>query len=731
MAIIDTIRNMIRKKREMAAKKHAQDMLAFLDKCEHFRLLLAANHAALEIMSDMGEALGGLRPVDMNHVRSGCVGTVAAVGRMVQALQAMARGSYEELSPRLREIACDLDRIIHTDSSLATGNTFVVPLMSVAGKSQEGGPKTANLALAGKELNIAIPNGFVFTADAFSLFMGQGLREEIQRLTIAAETHDLEGLYKLSAHISRAIQAEPIPAIMRKQFQNCIASFPEISRYAVRSSALDEDTQRTSFAGQYHSVLNVCPEGIMDAYREVVASAFSVRAMSYRKSRGLRDDEIIMCVACMEMIDADTSGVMYTQNPLAPEDGTLQVHAVPGLPVSIVDGSCNPDVWTILREQMRISSATIASKETVQRCSPSKGIEEQKLPSEKRSAPALSDATVLKLAQMGNKLEDFFGCPQDIEWAIRDAAIVLLQCRPLEVQTAISPECPYPCEGAVLQGGTTASPGIAAGPVHVVRSEEDLLTFPQGAILITEQAHPTWASALYKAAGIVACHGSTAGHLANIARESRIPALFGIEDAVRQLQIFPEITVDATNKAIFEGIQTEHLPEADEAPQADPLLENSPVIRCLRCAMDLIIPLNLKDAHSPDFTPSGCKTLHDITRFCHEMGVNEMFNRPDSTPTSAARRLVTDVPTQYWILDIGGGTTSQATRTVSLSQITSSPMHALWHGMHEKPWQGPPPPSTGGFLSVVMQAATNPELAPGAANEMGNRNYFILGEKSF
>lgn len=723
MPILEAVRKMISRRRASAAGKDAKRMIEFLDKCENFRLLLAANHAALESMSDMGDALGGLRSLDMNYVRSGCVSTVASVGRMVQALCAMSPGRYEELKSRLRIIAQQLDAVIHHKKDLATDGPLILPLSDVDGRSDLAGSKTATLASAGQTLGLPIPHGFVFTADAFHAFMGSGLRQEIERLCIAAQADDLAGLYTLSSRIATAIRATPLTRGMEEQLARSLSGCTDSAAYAVRSSALDEDMPGVSFAGQYHSVLNVSPEGIADAYRDVVASAFSVTAMSYRRNRGLRDDETVMCVACMEMVDADSGGVLYTKDPVGEYENCARIHAVPGLPVTIVDGTCNPDTWDIDTGRMEIVRRQVEKKLTARHCSNTEGLEDTPLPEQQQTKPALDDGTIYELVRMGRRLEEFFGCAQDVEWARNNNGIILLQCRPLDIRTNGRTGDMNTREGAIIQGGVTASPGAAAGPAHVVNSEADLLSMPEGAILITEQAHPAWASALDQVSAIVAGHGSTAGHLANVAREFRIPAIFGMKNAVQILEKMDEITVDATACAVFRGVHSNML---EACPGPPPLMEKSPVMLCLRSAMDLIIPLNLTCSSSPEFAPQNCTTLHDITRFCHEMGVNEMFNRPGNIPVGAARRLVTDIPTQYWVLDMGGGTNVRNGKTVSMDEICSTPMRALWHGMNAKPWEGPPAPSARGFLSVVMQATSNPELAPGVANEMGGRNYFMI-----
>ncbi|WP_161598317.1 PEP/pyruvate-binding domain-containing protein [Pseudodesulfovibrio senegalensis] len=723
MNILGKIRNFIRRGHGDAKHRDGERLDSLTRRCDCFRRLLSANHAALDVMSDMGDALSGLRPVDMNYVRSGCVSAVASVGRMVKALRSMAPEQYDALSPQLRAIAERIDALIHVKADTIEHGPMILPLRDVAHRPDLAGPKTATLMQAGEELDLYVPDGFVFTPDAFREFMDHGLRDEIERLSMTAEADDLAGLYTLSSRIAQKVQATPLPPKLHRQLRDMLESRPP-GRYAVRSSALNEDKAGTSFAGQYRSVLNVGPEGVADAYREVVASAFSATAMSYRRNLGQRDDQTVMCVACMEMIDAEVGGVMYTRDPLAREPSLLQVHAVPGLPASIVDGTCTPDTWSVDTGTMTVAHSHAADKRSMRRCMNGEGTCVELLRPEHGRKPCLRTRTVLLLARTGVRLEQHFKSPQDVEWAVTDDKIVILQCRPLEIRTQDRTGEQEVSTGAVIQGGTTASPGAAAGPPHVVRGKVDLLDMPEGAVLLTDQAHPEWAVVLSKTAAIVAEHGSTAGHLANVAREFNVPALFGAPDAVNKLKEYSSVTVDASRCAVYPGTRAHLLAPASDTP---PLMAKSPVMRCLRAAMNHIIPLNLTDAASPEFSPAHCETLHDITRFCHEMGVSEMVNATHGLPGNAARRLVTDVPTRYWVIDMGGGMDPSRGRTVTLDQIRSKPMLALWQGMTAKPWQGPPPPTPGGFLSVIMEASATPGLAPGAANDMGGRNFLLIG----
>ncbi len=713
---------MVQRRRRAASHRDAQQIHAFLDRCEQFRRLLAANHTALEIMADLGDADGDEALPDMNSLRSNCVGAVAAVGRMVEALCAMSPGRFDALRPSLRRIARDIDAVVNAEDGAAIEGPCILLLEKTANRPDQAGAKAAVLGELRKEPGVSVPPGFVFTANAFHQFMRGGLREEINCLLTASKRSELADDYALFDKISEVIQAAPLPRLLREQLRE-IAPETIADRFAVRSSALDEDMSGASFAGQYRTVLHVPPEGIEKAYREVVAAAYSPTAVNYRRNRGLGDDGVVMCVACMKMVEARSGGVMYTRDPLGLNGEDVVVHAVSGLPVSIVDGTCDPEIWRIRPETDEIIEAAGSANPFDDK----EGAPPEASPPENPAPPALTPQNALELARMARRIEQRFGCPQDVEWAIDDDGIVILQSRPLDIYDEAGDGARTPLPGFLLQGGVTASPGVALGRTHIVRCEEDLFSLPQDAVLVADQADPAWAAALGRVAAVVSERGSPAGHLANVARELHVPAVFGMKGAVRALAGAREVVVDSRACAVYPGAFADRIPV--DPPATRPAPEAGPVMRLRRRAMDCILPLTLTDAASPKFVPEECRTLHDITRFCHEKGVNEMFNRPGAAPKGATRRLVTDVPTQYWVLDMGGGVLPSAEKDVTIDQIASTPLLALWEGMTAKEWEGPPPPDPGGFLSVMMEATANPALEAGRGNSMGERNYFIIGEE--
>jgi pyruvate,water dikinase len=508
-------------------------------------------------------------------------------------------------------------------------------------------------------------------------------------------------------------------------------------RVAVRSSAIGEDIASATVAGQYHSSLNVKGANVQNAFKEVVASKYSPGAITYRRSLGMGDEEVDMCVGCMKMIKAVAGGVMYSRNPLNISDDSIVIDSVWGLPKPVVDGTAPTDHFVISRgEILQIKEKEIAVKEEKCVLSSEDGVQRMEMIRDQRSRASLTDAQALELAFQATKIEEHYQAPQDTEWCIdEDGSITILQSRPLkqiriskQPQEALKEEA---IEGTVLiQGGITAAPGAASGPVVAVRNDMDALEFPRGAILLIDQALPEWATLLSRAAAVVSERGGVAGHLASVAREFGIPAIFSLKGAIGLLDPGRLVTVDADGLRIYDGQVDEILAKEDEAGN---LMEGSPAYDMLQKATEHIIPLNLLDPDNPLFAPEKCSTFHDITRFCHEKAMHEMFNfgKDRQFPERSGRRLYTDVPMKWLVLNLEDGFKEEENdgKFIRLENVTSIPMLALWEGISAIPWAGPPPIDGKGLVSVMFQATQNRDLITSARSKYADQHYFMISKR--
>jgi pyruvate, water dikinase len=712
---------------------------AFTARYHEFKLLLNANNKFLGILAEIEEALRGTRPFGMGFVRSSCTQACTCVFQIVRHLNGLAGGKYEALLPRFKEIQEELNSLIREKEGRREG-PLVLSMSEVdARMAEQVGGKIANLGEVGNRIHLDVPAGFAITSEAYRRFIEHNdLQTEIDRRIQSTEAEGLADVYSLSADIQGLITRAEIPAELRDAIlQQCrvLDEGGKNPRLAMRSSALGEDAGGTSFAGQYRSELNVSGENILQAYKEVVAGKYSVPAMTYRLNRGIRDEDVPMCVACLRMVDAVAGGVLYTRNPVNIRDEAIIVNSVWGLPKGVVDGGSSVDLFTVSREDpMRITRREVPVKELKLLCDENEGIRRSELSVEEGQQPSLRDDQILELARLALQIEAYYRSPQDIEWAIDDAGkIIVLQCRPL-MQVSVPSVAKERADRSaslgpvLLTGGVTASPGVAAGPVFKVRKDVDGLQFPEGAVLITAQALPRWATLLSRARAVVSETGSVAGHLANVAREFRVPAVFGVTGAMERLEDGQEVTVDADAVSVLAG-RIEALLAETEGPKN--LMQGSPVFRTFESASRLIAPLNLLDPDAPAFKPANCKTLHDITRFSHEKAVHEMFQfgKEHHFSERSSKQLYCDVAMQWWVLNLDDGFKEEVEgKYVGIDNIASIPMLAIWDGITCIPWEGPPAMDGKGMMSVMFEATRNPALTPGLRSRYTDRNYFMISK---
>jgi pyruvate,water dikinase len=703
---------------------------AFQARYHQFKLLLNANNKALEAMARLEQARRATEPFGMPFIRANATDVSVNVAQIIRALDSLAPGKYTSLWKRLREIQRQLEGALAAPS-LPETHALVLPLAVIhGGLAGQVGGKMANLGEVASRLGLAVPAGFVVTAQGYARFMAHNdLQAEIDRL-LQAGGADLEGTLELSTNIQQRIVQGQVPADLADAISSAYGDLERLQgagvRVSVRSSALGEDGAGVSFAGQYRSVLNVSGESLLEVYKKVVASKYNLHAMLYRLARGIRDEEVAMCVGCCVMIEARSGGVAYSQGP-AGDDEAVVVASVWGLPQAVVDGGAPCDTYRLTRsEHPTLLETRVAQKRERLACFPEEGVQRVPLPDELANVPSLDESQAMAVASLALRLERHYGGPQDIEWAIDEhGQLHLLQCRPLH-RAAGTEHTIDIADVPLVAGGVTASPGAAAGPVFVAQRNADLLRFPAGAVLVATQAAPAWGALVGRAVAVVTEQGSVTSHLASVAREFGVPALFGVHDATTRLAPGTLVTVDASGPGVYAG-RVEALLAAHRA--IPPALAGTPVHRVLEHVLSIVSPLNLLDPDGPDFRPSQCRTLHDITRFAHETSVREMFSfaRDQSPSERSSKQLVVDVPMQLWLLDLDDGLRAPATgRYVHIEDVVSVPMLALWEGMHAVPWEGPPPVDTKGFMSVMFQATANPALEPATRSDYADKNYFMV-----
>lgn len=737
---IHHFKRLFSRKPKLSPAKVEELRIAFKDRYHNFKLLLNANNRSLEVMADIEAALQGKRPFGMAFVRAGYTGVSVNVLRMIKNLDALSPGKYGELFARFNDIKQNIDRLMEQKKQ-PTDKRIVIPLNSINKDMADSvGSKMANLGEIKNRLQINVPDGFVITSYAYETFIRENdLKAEIDRIIQSADAEKMEQLYTLSADIQQLIIRASIPTNVHEAVETACQHLKDKSGkeipLALRSSALGEDSAGSSFAGQYRSELNVSVENIFQAYKEVVASKYSLQAISYRLNRGFRDEDISMCVGCMAMVDGATGGVTYSRDPLDFRDDSIFITAAWGLPKSVVDGSVSCDLFIVSRKSpMTVIHQDIKYKERKYVCLPAEGVCRMDLTGDIGSLPSIDKDQTRMLAEVAVKLEEYYGSPQDIEWVIApDGSVYILQCRPLqriekdEMRSFEMVKKPGN-DRVIAHGGITASPGCACGPVCIVDKGVDVLRFTEGGVLVARQALPRWAPLLNRASAVVTEQGGFAGHLANVAREFAVPALFAVDGIREKVNNGETITVDASNLLIFRG--RVEINSKDSEPEKN-LMAGSPVYEALERISRFIVPLNLLDPDSRDFIPDNCRTFHDITRFIHEKSVQEMFNfgKEHDFSERSSKQLFYNVPMQWWILNLDDGFKEEVEeKYVKLENIASIPMLAFWKGFAAIPWEGPPALDGRGLMSVIFQSTANTALTPGMPSAYAERNYFVISK---
>jgi len=439
-----------------------------------------------------------------------------------------------------------------------------------------------------------------------------------------------------------------------------------------------------------------------------------------------------MCVAGIVMIDSRASGVLYTYtvDPSRPDANLLKINSIWGLGEHLVSGEASPDEFYVDKHAGSIEQRVISRKAERLVNREGGGTQLEAVPAGEQELPSLDDDTVLALARYGLRLEEYYQGPQDVEWAVdHQGKLYFLQSRPLGlIHTKPEVEAlpqDFPNHPVLLAGGQTVFPGIALGRVYLAEGDP-ARPLPDDAILVARTASPDHARLMGKIKGIITDMGSAASHLASVAREFGVPALFDADQATSRLSEGEPISLMADRATVYKGI----VPEL--AAAAKPMkrhLFDSPLHRRLRTFLDQVAPLNLTDPQDPSFAPSGCQTIHDVIRFAHEKVVKEMFGLSgDATAGVISVRLTTDIPLDLHLVDLGGGLKAGLTTCdeITPDHLESLPMKALWKGFSHPgiTWKGTVALNVENFMSLMARG-----VMTDAGNQPGGDSYAIISKE--
>jgi len=434
------------------------------------------------------------------------------------------------------------------------------------------GGKGANL---GEMLRakIPVPSGFIVTADAYGRFIEQsGLRPKIEASLNSLDVHDSDALQKASRDIEKMIIDTPVPADMAEEIRRRYRDLGE-PPVAVRSSATAEDLPEASFAGQQSTFLNVVGgDRVVQAVKECWASLFEARAIFYRSENAFEHMKVKIAVPVQRMVQSELSGVMFTVEPVSSDRSKITVEAIAGLGEGLVSGEISPDMYIVDKATMRIVEKQLSSQDrqlSRTGVGGGKGIADiswQEVPANLRTGQKLSDEDILRVAEIGKRIEEHYGFPQDIEWAKENHDIYIVQTRPVTTLAAAAV-----VEGAAVEEtaplllkGSAASPGAAVGQVKIILDPEQIGRVLDGDILVAEMTTPDFVPAMKRALAIVTDRGGRTAHAAIVSRELGIPCVVGTGEATKILHDGQTVTVDGARGLVYDGRAQATLTRAEQ-----------------------------------------------------------------------------------------------------------------------------------------------------------------------
>ncbi|WP_298234454.1 phosphoenolpyruvate synthase [uncultured Azohydromonas sp.] len=449
---------------------------------------------------------------------------------------------------------------------------------SVGGKNASLGEMISQLAASG----VRVPGGFATTAHAFREFLKfNNLTEKINARLSALDVDDVRALTEAGAEIRGWVTDAPFPpafeAAVREEFARLTADHPGAS-FAVRSSATAEDLPDASFAGQQETFLNVSGiEDVLHKMKEVFASLYNDRAISYRVHKGFAHSDVALSAGVQRMVRSDlgAAGVMFTIDTESGFKDVVFITASYGLGETVVQGAVNPDEFYVHKPALQAGKFPVIRRNLgsklirMEFASPEEKAATGRLvrtvdtPPEQRNRYSLNDADVIELAKFALIIEQHYGRPMDIEWGKdgQDGQLYILQARPETVKSQAEGKVEHRYKlkgkGTVLAEGRAIGQKIGTGPVRLVRSIAEMERVQPGDVLVADMTDPNWEPVMKRASAIVTNRGGRTCHAAIIARELGIPAVVGCGDATETLSDGALVTVscaEGDTGFIYDGL---------------------------------------------------------------------------------------------------------------------------------------------------------------------------------
>lgn len=417
-----------------------------------------------------------------------------------------------------------------------------------------------------------VPQGYVVTAQAYEYYLEKSdLNQEIKRIISELDVDDTADLNEGSRKIRSLIESGQMPLDLKEEIlegykilsdenfgnlnYNINSSALSILRnshepifVSVRSSATTEDLADASFAGQQDSFLNIKGESnLIEHIKKCFSSLYTPRAIFYRKKKGFSKASIAVVV--QKMIDSEKSGVVFSMDPIKQDDNII-VEAVYGLGEGIVSGRINPDSYVVGRD-LEIKNIKIADKKIAIVRTSGGNNEIVRLSDSRSVSQVLTRGEIKEIADFAIRLEEHYGKPQDIEFAVESGHIYIVQSRP--ITTLGNKKEKRNLEGNVIVEGLAASPGIGVGVVRIIHSMEDLVNIKKGEVMVTKMTNPDMVVSMQKSVAIITDDGGMTSHASIVSREMGIPAVVGTGNASLKLKDGMKVSVDGFSGKVYEG----------------------------------------------------------------------------------------------------------------------------------------------------------------------------------
>ncbi|MDI1238410.1 MAG: phosphoenolpyruvate synthase [Polaromonas sp.] len=476
-------------------------------------------------------------------------------------------------------------------------NLRMTDVESVGGKNASLGEMISQLPTGPK--GVQVPTGFATTAHAFRVFLAHdGLDKKINAVLDKLDTDDVRALAVAGAQIRTLVEAQPFPPDLEKAVRSSFAALSAgnaQASFAVRSSATAEDLPDASFAGQQETFLNVVGiEDVLHKMKEVFASLYNDRAISYRVHQGFAHADVALSAGVQRMVRSDigAAGVMFTIDTESGFEDVVFITSSYGLGETVVQGAVNPDEFYVHKPMLKAGNRAVIRRNlgskllqmefttAEEKKAGGKLVKTTDVPAELRNRYSLTDADVEQLARYAVIIEDHYGRPMDIEWGKdgTDGQLYILQARPETVksQSKGKAEMRYKLKGTgtVLAEGRAIGQKIGTGPVRIVHDIKDMDQVQPGDILVTDMTDPNWEPVMKRASAIVTNRGGRTCHAAIIARELGIPAVVGCGDATERLLDGMLVTVscaEGDTGNIYDGLLETEVTEVQrgEMPPID------------------------------------------------------------------------------------------------------------------------------------------------------------------